>query len=150
MSFSVKRIFLKTIGKLIPSDIFAHWFPVSVKGVCYIEDQIILLQNERNRWDLPGGKLKYNEDIRACLRREIAEELSINIEVGPLLHTTQVKIMGWVSVLIIIYQCKSLDSTSKLQLSSESFGLSLRNPKDISENELPQAYLTAIHSSINY
>jgi A/G-specific adenine glycosylase len=36
-------------------------------------------------WEFPGGKLEDSDpDLRACLRREIAEELAIEIDVGEL------------------------------------------------------------------
>jgi 8-oxo-dGTP pyrophosphatase MutT (NUDIX family) len=36
-------------------------------------------------WDLPGGHLTLNEEIHECLRREVAEETGLEIELGPLL-----------------------------------------------------------------
>jgi A/G-specific adenine glycosylase len=36
-------------------------------------------------WEFPGGKQQDNEDLPTCLRREIGEELGVEIEVGALL-----------------------------------------------------------------
>ncbi len=36
-------------------------------------------------WELPGGKRESGESLPACLRREIAEELGVAVEVGELL-----------------------------------------------------------------
>ena len=34
-----------------------HAFPVSVKGVAVQNGRVLLLENERGEWELPGGKL---------------------------------------------------------------------------------------------
>ena len=51
----------------------AHVFPVSVKGVAVQDGKVLLLENERNEWELPGGKLELGEDPPGCVVREIGE-----------------------------------------------------------------------------
>jgi ADP-ribose pyrophosphatase YjhB (NUDIX family) len=34
----------------------------------------------RNGWGLPGGLIKRNEDVAACARREVAEEVGLEVE----------------------------------------------------------------------
>ena len=50
-------------------------------------DQVVL----GGFWELPGGKLEKDEATRDCLRREFAEEVGLEIEVGralpPIEHT---------------------------------------------------------------
>lgn len=38
-------------------------------------------------WEFPGGKIEPGEAAEAAVVREIGEELSLNVEVGRLLHT---------------------------------------------------------------
>jgi 8-oxo-dGTP pyrophosphatase MutT (NUDIX family) len=39
----------------------------------------VLLLNERDEWELPGGRLERGEDPVACLKREFAQELGAKI-----------------------------------------------------------------------
>ena len=49
-------------------------------------------QSLAGEWEYPGGKFEYGEDGPTCLRRELAEELGIDAQIGDLItiakHTT--------------------------------------------------------------
>src|SRR4029077_14964252 len=57
---------------------------ISIKGVLIEDGRIVLLENERGEWELPGGRVEPGEDAAACLVREFAEELGAAIVVGAI------------------------------------------------------------------
>ncbi len=56
-------------------------------GILLDGDRILICQRHHSdryglRWEFPGGKVRHGEDLKASLRRELTEELSIEAEVG--------------------------------------------------------------------
>jgi hypothetical protein len=60
----------------------ARAFPVSVKGVTVQAGKVLLLENERDEWELPGGKLELGEDPADCVVREIGEVPGLEMPAG--------------------------------------------------------------------
>jgi len=56
-------------------------------GIVIDGDLILICQRHHAdayglQWEFPGGKVKEGEDLKASLRRELAEELMIEAEIG--------------------------------------------------------------------
>nr|BFE56450.1 NUDIX hydrolase [Dactylosporangium thailandense] len=121
-----------------------HAFPVSIKGVCVRDGLVLLLRNERDEWELPGGKLELGEDPIACVAREIAEETGWTVTVGPILDAWQYHIRDGVDVLIVTYGC-TVDTDSPAQVSSEHKEAGLFRLADVDGLPMPTGYRRSIH-----
>jgi 8-oxo-dGTP diphosphatase len=56
-------------------------------GIVIDGDRILICQRRHSdaygmQWEFPGGKVNEGEDLKASLRRELAEELAIEAEIG--------------------------------------------------------------------
>jgi 8-oxo-dGTP diphosphatase len=56
-------------------------------GIVVNGDRVLICQRHHSdpygmQWEFPGGKVNEGEDLKTALRRELAEELTIEAEVG--------------------------------------------------------------------
>lgn len=115
-----------------------HVFPVSVKGVVIRDGRVLLLRNERDEWELPGGKIEIGEPPEECLAREIEEETGWPVEVAAILdswiyHVTQVDR----HVFIVTYGCR-VDSRTPVVVSSEHKGAGLFTEAEVPDLPMPE------------
>jgi 8-oxo-dGTP pyrophosphatase MutT (NUDIX family) len=96
----------------------SHRFPVSIKGVILREGRVVLLRNERDEWELPGGKLEPDETPEACLSREIDEELGLAVTPEAILDCWVYEPLPGAYVAIVTYGCVELEQ-SEAVLSDE-------------------------------
>ena len=128
---------------IIPSDAKAEKFPVSIKGVIFLGEQVILLKNERDEWELPGGKLEPGEEISTCLAREIYEELSVSAQVGALLDAWVYTVLSF-EVVILTYYCHVNEDDVSPKVSHEHKEVGLFRLDQMDEIPLPNGYKRAI------
>lgn len=149
MQLPFKKFYLKTIGRWLTSDLFAYRMPVSVKGICFIDGKVILLKNERNEWDLPGGKIGRREAVKSALKREMKEELGIEVKVEELLEVFTARMKGQVNVLIVVYLCSTTAQAEDLVMSQESFAINLFTREELSHLNVTNNYIKEIMKVAN-
>ena len=60
-------------------------------------------------WEFPGGKLEPGESPEEALRREIAEELGVAVQVGGIFDVVHYR-YAWGDVLLLAYRCELADA----------------------------------------
>jgi 8-oxo-dGTP pyrophosphatase MutT (NUDIX family) len=126
-----------------PLDDLAHRFPVSVKGVLLHDGHVVLVGNSRGEWELPGGKLEPGETPEACVAREIAEELALEVTVGPLLDAWVYAITDAIRVLVVTYGCHA-GALPEALVSPEGRPVGRFPPGALADLPLPAGYRRAI------
>ncbi|MEU3212991.1 NUDIX domain-containing protein [Nocardiopsis alba] len=121
-------------------------FPVSVKGVVVRDGRVLLLRNERDEWELPGGKIELGETPEECLAREIEEETGWPVTVAQILdswmyHITQVD----KHVFIVTYGCH-VDSDAPVVVSSEHKEAGLFTKGEVPGLKMPEGYKRSVLS----
>jgi len=116
-----------------------------VKGVIIRGGKAVLLRNDRDEWELPGGKLELSESPEECLTREIAEELKLAIEPESILDSWVYTIASGVHVLVIAYGCVE-SSLGEAVLSDEHKELQWFPLAEIDTLNMPAGYKASIKS----
>lgn len=114
-----------------------------------IEDQFVLLKNEREEWELPGGRIEGGESPELCVLREIEEELGIKAEVTRILDSWLFEVLPGKQVFIATYACKAKGSVAAaaLQISQEHKEIGLFRLEDALALAMPDGYKRSL---INY
>ncbi len=120
-------------------------FPVSIKAVLTINEQFVLLKNERQEWELPGGRIEIGESPEACVTREIEEELGIKAEVTGILDAWLFEVVPGRHVFITTYACTTEAAASNtLQISPEHKELGLFGLEEALSLKMPEGYKASL------
>ncbi|MET7716302.1 NUDIX hydrolase [Streptomyces sp. NPDC005407] len=129
-------------------------WPVSVKGVTLDEHaQVLLLKNDRQEWELPGGRLELgnavtgqtpDESCESALERELQEETGWVVQAGSLLDTWIYEPIPGRRVLIVTYGCIVLTPDDEPIVSHEHSEIGLFAASEVEELTMPAGYKRSI------
>lgn len=124
-------------------------YPISIKGVlCSPAGELVLMLNERDEWELPGGRLEPGETVPQCLAREIEEELDLQIEVGVPLDSYLFEVIPTRHVFIVTHRCRLRDGARfEPRLSHEHKKIGLFAADALPAN-LPAGYRASIRRAL--
>jgi 8-oxo-dGTP pyrophosphatase MutT (NUDIX family) len=106
-----------------------------------------LLKNERDEWELPGGKLELGENPAGCVAREIEEELGWVAEVHNPLHAWVYEIRPDRHVFVLTYLA-TYDGDTEPTYSHEHKALQLVPVDEIGPLTMPTPYKDAIRLAV--
>lgn len=120
-------------------------FPVSIKGVLVEAGRVVLLENERDEWELPGGRLEPGEAPETCLVREFAEELGAVVVVARIIDCWVFEVLPQREVVIITYGVQRCDE-EELRVSDEHRRLGFFTLHEIEALPIPEGYRRSIRA----
>jgi 8-oxo-dGTP pyrophosphatase MutT (NUDIX family) len=115
--------------------------------------EVLFLRNDRNEWELPGGRPEAGETPEECLSREMREETGLAVEVGSCIHNGVLTILpphtpNVTDVLISAYDChlkSPADANVCIALSDEHKAAAWIRIEDLAErSDVPGIYKTAV------
>ena len=119
-------------------------YPVSIKGVLIRDGRVLLVHNERDEWELPGGRIELGETPEQCVAREITEESGLPVEVVGILDAWVYHIaVAKKDVFIVTYGCTS-NSNAAPVLSHEHSRIGEFAEDEVAGLRMPEGYKRSI------
>jgi len=120
-------------------------FPILVTAAIIHKDSKILITQRKKeqhnglRWEFPGGKLNFGEDLRSSLEREIKEELGIKIKANKIVGYSSYVYGGEKHIVLIAFNCKLISGKIEKKEINDFAWVSLEEIEkyDITEADLP-------------
>ncbi|MFG1864792.1 NUDIX domain-containing protein [Microbispora bryophytorum] len=118
---------------------FEYQLPISVKLVIDMGGTVPLLMNERDEWELPGGKLEIGETPEVCVCREVLEELNITVTVEDIIDTWVYEISPLRHTFVVSYGA-TYTGDEEIRNSNEHKKLGLFTYADVPSLHMPDPY----------
>ncbi len=121
-------------------------WPISAKGILLRGERVLLLGNERDEWELPGGHVEPGESPEEALVREWQEETGLAVRVERLVDAAFYTPLAHQSVMLLFYHVTEAEAGKEVRLSNEHRGLLWAMIAELPAN-LPSVYERAVRKS---
>jgi 8-oxo-dGTP pyrophosphatase MutT (NUDIX family) len=121
---------------------------VSFKGIFRRGDKFLVLKEANDLWELPGGKLEFEEAIPDCFAREMSEELGwLKVKMGKIVYAWTLNSPAYKTQYIII--CATAEPSDKpIKLSLEHLEYQWLTLTEIEKINIFPEFIEAIKLSI--
>jgi len=122
---------------------------ISVKALIKKKGKVLMLQDEKGSWELPGGRVEFGEDPIITMRRELKEEMSVEVRsigniVGVktfMVEKSDVK----KQIVLIVFSCEI--GGESIILDHESQRYAWISPSDVSGYPMKDVYKDLLRES---
>lgn len=122
-------------------------WPVSIKGVVTAGRHVLLVLNDRDEWELPGGRLEPGESPEQCAQREIQEETGLTVTIDKIIDSWVYPVLPGREVLIVTYRCLDLGEIPAVTISDEHHASRWVPLDECPSYTMPAGYLRSIQAS---
>ena len=126
----------------------SEMFRITAKAVIFLNGKVMLLRKHTGKWDLPGGRLDGGEEIESCLLRETAEEIGLDVNVGPLIECNLRRLHNPKSnVVVVSHLCTLNGIFSDIVLSVEHTEVQLFSDHEIDNLDMRTSYRSPVRKA---
>ncbi len=127
-------------------------FQIGIKAIIRNDENQILLLENKDYWDIPGGRMDQGEDIEAALLRELNEEIGVDRVVGKQLWNVARAVQQlpygnmMTSLMLIVYRVRlpADQIPHSCEPGTTLHWVSLEEAADRLKNKYPDSFCQAI------
>ncbi len=122
---------------------------ITTKGIFHYNDKILFVQDKKGKWELPGGRIEFNETPHKALKRECEEELGWkDINIGNIIYSWSFN-SNTEKVdkhfIVLVYECFSDRREIDLEkLNSEQIDYIWVKPSELNKLNVRKGYRESI------
>ena len=95
-------------------------FHVAVKAIIHHKGKVLIIKRSEYDsinafiWEIPGGRIHFQEELKDALSREVKEETGLIVSVGDILYATNCEFYETRHCVIISYLCSIVENAVSL------------------------------------